>query len=60
MIVPKQSVCITDFAPAFHRIGYSIPMFAGFIIMFFSTLSKRITHNGRTVDVKRFITCVIY
>lgn len=26
--------------PLTHRIGYSIPMFAGFVIMFISTLSK--------------------
>lgn len=25
----------------YHRIGYSIPMFAGFIIMFLSTISKQ-------------------
>ena len=24
----------------FYRIGYSIPMFAGFVIMFISTISK--------------------
>lgn len=26
--------------PLTHRIGYSIPMFAGFVIMFISTLSE--------------------
>lgn len=30
-----------------RRIGYSIPMFAGFIIMFFSTLSKWLDRSGR-------------
>ncbi|KAH1026407.1 hypothetical protein HUJ05_000079 [Dendroctonus ponderosae] len=26
--------------PLTHKIGYSVPMFAGFIIMFLSTISK--------------------
>lgn len=26
--------------PLTHKIGYSIPMFAGFVIMFISTISK--------------------
>ena len=31
--------------PLTYKIGYSIPMFAGFVIMFISTISKKIRKN---------------
>lgn len=42
--------------PLTNRIGYSIPMFIGFIIMFVSTISKLITlaHFNKINFIKKY------
>ena len=37
---------VLDLQQTYFRIGYSIPMFCGFIIMFVSTVSKYILINN--------------